>query len=66
MATPEVRRLRLWQDRIETEVEISGSGPPLVYLHGPWGLDPDRAFVADLAERAIPSMRRSFPGTTSR
>lgn len=50
MAAPEVRRFKLWQDRIETEVEISGSGPPLVYLHGPWGLGPDRAFVARLAE----------------
>jgi pimeloyl-ACP methyl ester carboxylesterase len=49
MATPEVRRLRLWQDRVETEVEVAGSGPPLVYLHGPWGLAPDRAFVARLA-----------------
>jgi pimeloyl-ACP methyl ester carboxylesterase len=48
MAAAEVRRLRLWQNRIETEVEISGSGPPLVYLHGPWGLGPDRAFVARL------------------
>jgi len=49
MAAPTVRRLRLWQNRVETEVEISGSGPPLVYLHGPWGLGPDRAFVARLA-----------------
>jgi pimeloyl-ACP methyl ester carboxylesterase len=50
MATPDVRRLKLWQDRIQTEVEISGRGPPLVYLHGPWGLGPDRAFVARLAD----------------
>jgi pimeloyl-ACP methyl ester carboxylesterase len=50
MAAVDVRRIRLWQDRIDTEVEISGSGPPLVYLHGPWGLGPDRAFVARLAE----------------
>jgi pimeloyl-ACP methyl ester carboxylesterase len=49
MAGQELRRLRLWQDRIETEVEVTGSGPPLVYLHGPWGLAPDRAFVARLA-----------------
>ena len=49
MVAPEVRRLRLWQGRIETEVEVTGSGPPLVYLHGPWGLGPDRAFVARLA-----------------
>ncbi|MGA7489503.1 MAG: alpha/beta fold hydrolase, partial [Xanthobacteraceae bacterium] len=49
MAAPEVRRLRLWQGRVETEVEIAGRGPPLVYLHGPWGLGPDRDFVARLA-----------------
>jgi pimeloyl-ACP methyl ester carboxylesterase len=49
MAAPEVRRLRLWQDRVETEVEIAGHGPPLVYLHGPWGLRPDRDFIARLA-----------------
>ena len=50
MGAPEVRRLRLWQGRIETEVEIAGRGPPLVYLHGPWGLGPDRAFVGRLAD----------------
>ena len=50
MADSEVRRLRLWQDRVETEVEIAGRGAPIVYLHGPWGLAPDRAFVARLAE----------------
>jgi hypothetical protein len=50
MGALEVRRLSLWQDRIQTEVEISGRGQPLVYLHGPWGLAPDRAFVADLAD----------------
>ena len=49
MAAPEVRRLRLWQDRVETEVEIAGNGPPLVYLHGPWGLRPDREFIARLS-----------------
>jgi pimeloyl-ACP methyl ester carboxylesterase len=49
MSAAEVRRLRLWRNRIETEVEIAGRGPPLVYLHGPWGLAPDRDFVARLA-----------------
>ncbi len=49
MTAPEVRRLRLWQNRVDTEVEISGDGPPVVYLHGPWGLPPDRGFVARLA-----------------
>src|SRR6202047_2719446 len=49
MAAAGVRRLNLWQAWIDTEVEISGHGPPLVYLHGPWGIAPDRGFVARLA-----------------
>ena len=38
----DVRTLKLWQGRIATELEVAGSGPPLLYLHGPWGLAPDR------------------------
>ncbi|MSQ19252.1 MAG: alpha/beta fold hydrolase [Betaproteobacteria bacterium] len=49
MASPAVRTLKLWQNRVETEVEISGSGPALVFLHGPWGLAQDRAFIERLA-----------------
>jgi pimeloyl-ACP methyl ester carboxylesterase len=63
MAPAEVRRLKLWQDRIETEIEISGSGPRLVYLHGPWGLGPDRAFVARLAGSHT-VLAPKFPGTS--
>ncbi len=63
MAAPDVRRLRLWQNRVETDVEISGSGPPLVYLHGPWGLAPDRAFIARLAD-AYTIYAPRHPGTT--
>ena len=63
MAAPERRRLRLWQDRIETEIEIAGTGPPLVYLHGPWGLRPDRDFVARLAGTHTVYAPR-HPGTT--
>ena len=59
----EVRRLKLWQDRVETEVEISGEGPPLIWLHGPWGLNPDRAFIERLAARHTVHAPR-FPGTT--
>jgi pimeloyl-ACP methyl ester carboxylesterase len=63
MASSQVRRLNLWQGRIETDVEISGSGPPLLYLHGPWGLAPDRAFAARLAAHHTVYAPR-FPGTT--
>ena len=63
MTALEVRKLRLWQDRIKTEVEISGGGPPLVYLHGPWGLGPDRSFIARLAgDNTVYAPK--FPGTS--
>ena len=61
----ESRRVRLWQGRIETEVVVEGSGPPLVYLHGPWGLDRDRPFVSRLAATHTVHAPR-HPGTTSR
>jgi pimeloyl-ACP methyl ester carboxylesterase len=64
VTAPEVRRLRLWQNRVDTEVEITGSGPPVVYLHGPWGLRPDRAFVARLAGTHTVYAPR-FPGTST-
>jgi len=63
MPVPELRTLRLWQNRIETEVEVSGHGPPLVYLHGPWGLNPDRAFIAQLAAGHTVYAPK-FPGTS--
>jgi pimeloyl-ACP methyl ester carboxylesterase len=63
MVAPELRKLRLWQNRIETEVEVSGHGPPLVYLHGPWGLNPDRAFIAQLAAGHTVYAPK-FPGTS--
>ncbi|HJU16177.1 MAG TPA: alpha/beta hydrolase [Stellaceae bacterium] len=45
----EERTLRLWQGGIETRVEEGGEGPPLVFLHGPWGLSGDRDFLGLLA-----------------
>jgi pimeloyl-ACP methyl ester carboxylesterase len=63
MASVETRRLKLWQGRIDTEVEIAGNGPALVYLHGPWGLAPDRAFIARLAETHTVYAPK-FPGTS--
>ncbi len=60
----EERRLKLWQGKVETEIEVSGNGPPLLYLHGPWGLAPDRAFVARLAA-ANTVFAPKHPGTTN-
>ena len=59
----DVRTLKLWQGRIATELEVAGSGPPLLYLHGPWGLAPDRGFIARLTEgRTVYAPK--FPGTS--
>jgi pimeloyl-ACP methyl ester carboxylesterase len=54
--------MRLWQDKIETEVEITGNGPPLVFLHGSWGLR-DRSCLDRLAgSHRVYAPRH--PGTT--
>jgi pimeloyl-ACP methyl ester carboxylesterase len=63
MAALEAQRLRLWQGRIETEVEISGDGPPVVFLHGPWGLHGDRDFL-DLLSATAKVYAPKHPGTT--
>jgi len=49
MVAMPVRKLRTWQGKIETEVTVTGSGPPLVFLHGPWGLRSDQEFLDLLA-----------------
>jgi len=59
----EERRIRLWQDKIETQIDMNGDGPPLVFLHGPWGLRSDRDFLDRLAAtHRIYAPRH--PGTT--
>ena len=57
-------RLTLWQGSIDTDVEVLGEGPPLVWLHGPWGLSPDLSFLRYLADSHTLYAPR-FPGTTS-
>ncbi len=64
MAAVEERRLRLWQETIETEVTIRGSGPPLVFLHGQWGLRADADFLDRLAQTHTVYAPR-HPGTTA-
>jgi pimeloyl-ACP methyl ester carboxylesterase len=56
-------RLSLWQNTLQTDVEVRGDGPPLVYLHGPWGLTPDLGFVERLAREWTVYAPR-HPGTT--
>lgn len=60
----EIRKLRLWQGRVQTEVAVQGSGPALVYLHGPWGLRHDEDFLARLAASHTVYAPK-HPGTTN-
>jgi pimeloyl-ACP methyl ester carboxylesterase len=60
----EQKRLTLWQGKVETEIDVSGDGPPLLYLHGPWGLAPDRRFIERLAA-AYKVFAPKHPGTSS-
>jgi pimeloyl-ACP methyl ester carboxylesterase len=56
-------RLSLWQNTVQTDVDVRGGGPPLVYLHGPWGLTPDVPFLEGLAQQRTVYAPR-HPGTT--
>lgn len=56
-------RLTLWQGSIQTDVDVLGGGPPLVYLHGAWGLAADLNFVQELCQSYSVYAPR-FPGTT--
>ena len=49
--------------RSKPRSKFPGRGAPLVYLHGPWGLAPDRAFVARLADSNTVYAPK-FPGTS--
>lgn len=59
------RKLKLWQGKIDTEVEIAGHGPPLVFLHGPWGLASDADFLHLLAATHTVYAPK-HPGTSER
>jgi len=63
MTAIEERQIRLWQGRVQTAVQIRSNGPPLMFLHGPWGAGRDGDFLDRLAPtRTIYAPRH--PGTT--
>jgi pimeloyl-ACP methyl ester carboxylesterase len=57
------RKLRVWQDKLETQVDVRGNGPPLVFLHGPWGLRNEGGFLDRLAQSHTVYAPK-FPGTS--
>lgn len=62
MVATQERTLSVWQDQVRPRVKVAGSGPPLVFFHGAFGLvwDP---FLDKLAE-ANTVYAPEHPGTT--
>jgi pimeloyl-ACP methyl ester carboxylesterase len=60
--TSSPRTVKVWQDRVPFRVHVKGSGPALVYFHGPWGLTWG-AFLDALAE-TFTVYAPEHPGTT--
>jgi pimeloyl-ACP methyl ester carboxylesterase len=56
------RTVAVWQDRVRLRVHSKGSGPALVFFHGPWGLAWD-PFLDALA-RDFTVYAPEHPGTT--
>jgi len=56
------RTIAVWQERVRLRVLSKGSGPPLVFFHGPWGLTWD-SFL-DLLARDFTVYAPEHPGTT--
>ena len=56
------RTLAVWQGKVRIRVLSKGSGPALVFFHGPWGLAWD-AFLDELA-RTFTVVAPEHPGTT--
>src|SRR5215510_6291269 len=59
---PTTRTLSVWDGQITTRVHIAGSGEPVVFLHGPTGLQWD-PFLDGLADR-FTVYAPEHPGTT--
>jgi pimeloyl-ACP methyl ester carboxylesterase len=57
------RVLSVWRDQIKPKVLVKGSGAPLLYLHGAYGLKWDLPFVEELA-RTHEVYAPEHPGTT--
>ena len=59
---PTARSLAVWQGRVPFRVHVEGTGPAVVFLHGPWGLT-WTPFLDALARR-FTVYAPEHPGTT--
>ena len=62
MVTTQDRTVTAWKDQVEARVKIAGSGPPVVFLHGAYGLQWD-PFLDSLAQSHT-VYAPEHPGTT--
>jgi len=60
--TVDDRTITAWRDQIDTHVKVAGSGPPVVFLHGAYGLQWD-PFLDSLAQSHT-VYAPEHPGTT--
>ena len=56
------RTVSVWQDRVHLRVLSKGSGPALIYFHGPWGLTWDP--FLDVLAQPFTVYAPEHPGTT--
>ncbi len=62
MVATQDRTTRVWRDQIETRVKIAGSGPPVVFFHGAYGLQWDPFLDGLAASHTV--YAPEHPGTT--
>jgi pimeloyl-ACP methyl ester carboxylesterase len=62
MAATQDRQVSAWRKQVDTKVRVAGSGPPLVFFHGAFGLQWD-PFLDALSER-FTVYAPEHPGTT--
>jgi pimeloyl-ACP methyl ester carboxylesterase len=60
--TTALRTVPVWRDQVHIRVRAKGQGPPLVFLHGPWG--PSWDPVLDELARSFTVHAPEHPGTT--
>jgi pimeloyl-ACP methyl ester carboxylesterase len=62
MVTTQERQITAWKQQVDTRVKVAGSGPPVVFIHGAFGLQWD-PFLDALAEKYT-VYAPEHPGTT--
>src|SRR5262245_12335620 len=62
MAALQERTVSVWENKIKPKIQVAGSGPPVVFLHGAYGLTWD-PFLDELA-KSFTVYAPEHPGTT--